>query len=172
MLPSLEQLNDDRQGGHRPEVVGCFINEGHVLMLYKKDYRLWQFPQGGIENKETLEAAFTREMLEELGAEFIGSIGKDLSCFWEDSMDFPPVSQESRELVTDRGEKVAMLGKKYYFVWVNAPQTTISLSETEFDDLAWLGFKEALGVSRLIYQTGKRRVTLAAVEKLHELGAI
>lgn len=74
---------------YRPSVVGVFINHsGNVLVLERVDTPgAWQFPQGGIEEKETPLTALRREMTEELGCENIRVMS---SSSQQISYDFPP----------------------------------------------------------------------------------
>ena len=45
--PSKEELDALRKEGIRPSVVGCFINNKKLLLVYQKTFNLWQLPQGG-----------------------------------------------------------------------------------------------------------------------------
>jgi hypothetical protein len=51
-FPSLEEIDQIRNSGFRPQIVGCFLNNKKILFLYKKNHDLWQLPQGGIDNGE------------------------------------------------------------------------------------------------------------------------
>jgi putative (di)nucleoside polyphosphate hydrolase len=52
-------------------VVGVFLNsEGKVLVCQRaNDLGSWQFPQGGVDEGESMDHALVREMKEELGTE-------------------------------------------------------------------------------------------------------
>ena len=56
-------------GKYRPNVAGLFTStDGRILVCERIDHRdSWQFPQGGVDEGEPLDAAFAREMEEELG---------------------------------------------------------------------------------------------------------
>jgi putative (di)nucleoside polyphosphate hydrolase len=54
--------------GYRPNVGIVLINNaGQVLWARRSRHDGWQFPQGGIEQGETLEQAAYRELYEEVG---------------------------------------------------------------------------------------------------------
>ncbi len=165
-IPSLEELDNIRKSGFRPQVVGCFLNEKNILFVFKKDYDLWQLPQGGIDNQEILERAVVREMTEELGDNFVEASSKQIEIIGENKVEFPSSTQNKRDLKTDDGEDVFMKGKKYFFTAVNTENTELDISETEFDDYKWVSYEQAIKLSDKIYQKGKKRITLDTLEKL------
>jgi len=79
-------------------VKGVIVQDGYVLVLRKanKTYeglkRYWEFPGGRIEEGETFEAAFQRELSEELPGVRLKSLGKLLHAEpvpkYEDYPDF------------------------------------------------------------------------------------
>lgn len=169
--PSIEDINLIRRSGFRPQVVGCFLNNKKILFLFKKEHNLWQLPQGGVDNGETLEEAMIREMNEELGSNFLENAGTD-SIIGMDEIEFPSETKNSRELKTDDGKSVFMKGKKYFFVAVNAKTEHLDIKETEFDDYRWCGNIKASELTALIYQSGKRRITEKALKILLDLGKL
>ncbi|MDP2631597.1 MAG: NUDIX hydrolase [Candidatus Uhrbacteria bacterium] len=169
---SLQKLNEIRASGYRPVVVGCFLYDQKILMLYKSEHGLWQLPQGGIDNNELLEDALFREMKEELGDALVKSANKSIEVFDRDVVEFPLNTQGSRELKTDDGKDVQMKGKLYFFAALSSSTNILNLDETEFDDYKWLVYSEAREVARGIRQKGKRRITIKAIEALHEIGKI
>jgi putative (di)nucleoside polyphosphate hydrolase len=55
---------------YRSSVLGVFVNEkNEVLVALRSDTHTWQFPQGGVEEGETMEQALYREMKEEIGCD-------------------------------------------------------------------------------------------------------
>jgi len=104
--PTISEIDQIRNEGFRPQIVGCFLNDKKILFLYKKKHDLWQFPQGGIDNGETVEVAFFREMAEELGEEFAKSCNKNILLIGSDEVNFPAHSQGSRELKNDTGQDI------------------------------------------------------------------
>ena len=66
MLPSFEPANP--LVNYRPNVAAILQNTvGKILVGERVDFRdSWQFPQGGLEAGETLEAGLQREVLEEI----------------------------------------------------------------------------------------------------------
>jgi len=170
-FPSLEEIDKIRKSGYRPQVVGCFLNDKKILFLFKKKYSLWQLPQGGIDNQESIEQAVNREMAEELGKKFAASI-KIISLVGHNQVEFPDKTKNSRDFKTDGGEKIFMKGKKYFFIAVDMDVADLNINETEFDDFKWLNFDNAIKLSETIYQRGKQRVTVDALNTLHNSGLL
>ncbi|MCX6761837.1 MAG: NUDIX domain-containing protein [Candidatus Moranbacteria bacterium] len=170
--PTISGIDQIRNGGFRPQIVGCFLHDKKILFFYKREYDLWQLPQGGIDNGEDIEIAFFREMREEIGSEFIEVCDKNISLFGEDKVEFPAHSQDSRELKNDAGKVIFMKGKKYFFVFVNTDTNAIDISQSEFDDFKWVSFEEGLVLCEKMQQKGKKRITLGALEKLRDLGLL
>jgi len=170
-LPSLDEIDQIRKSGFRPQVVGYFLNDKKILFLYKKEYNLWQLPQGGIDNQESIEQATTREMVEELGKEFVSSI-KINSLIGDNQVEFPNQTKNSRELKTDSGEDIFMKGKKYFFIAIDTGIADLNINKTEFDDFKWLDYNNAIKLSKTIYQRGKQRVTVDALNKLYNSGLL
>jgi len=169
----LEAIDEIRKSAYRPQVVACFIYQKKILFVYKKKYNLWQLAQGAIDNKETISEAIRREMTEELGGDFVNASDmENIQLIGMDEITFPAETQGSRELETDDGEKIFMLGKKYLFIVVPTKSATLNIQDTEFDDSKWLNYEDALYLARRIYQKGKKRITLKVIEKLRELDLI
>ncbi len=171
-LPTLSEIDQIRNEGSRPQIVGCFLSDKKVLFLFKKAHNLWQLPQGGIDNRETAEAAFFREMGEELGSEFVKTCDKDIMLFAKDTVSFPAHSQNSRDLKNDAGEDIFMKGKKYFFIYAKTKSATLDISKSEFDKFKWVSLEEGLILCDMIYQKGKKRITRSALQTLREQNLI
>ena len=66
MVEQLHSVSDD--DGYRPNVgIVLFNSTGQVLWARRSRHDGWQFPQGGIEQGETVEQAAYRELYEEVG---------------------------------------------------------------------------------------------------------
>lgn len=166
---SLEQLDAIRLEGFRPQAVGCIINEDKKLFLvYKEEYKLWQLPQGGIENRESIKAGLMREMAEELGKDFVGRCAAPKEFVVStDRVVFPPVKKKSRDLVTDEGKEVLMRGKHYFFCLLQLKGAAhFKIEDTGLDNYVWASYKQAKRLAEQIYQRGKRRITLGVLEVL------
>lgn len=164
----LKLIDKVRAGGFRPEVVGCFINNKKVLFMYAREHDLWQFPQGGIKNKESIENAIKREMFEELDPAFVGDCRLN-EIFYHDQIRF---KNFDKTLQLDNGKPIKIIGKEYIFIRIEAPNPRINITNTQFDDHKWCNRQEALAQTEKIYQEGKRRITRGAIEKLIALSII
>ncbi len=167
---SLAEIDKIRNQGLRPQAVGCILNGKKIFFLFKEKHNLWQLPQGGIDNQETIDQAIKREMKEELGEKFVNSCDQTTLIIGEDQVLFPTSTQNAKELRNDKGEKVFMKGKKYFFVLVNTNNSKINIKDTEFDDYQWLSLAEAMALANKIYQPGKKRITIKALNLLKEAG--
>ena len=165
--PSLGDLDNDRKEGLRPSVVGCFLNSGKILFVYQKIHQLWQLPQGGVDNKETLTEAFKREMIEELGSDFVKQTSFKPTFLSVDKIEFPPDKQGLRELKLDAGEPITMKGKKYYFLYATSSSTNLKFpTNEEYNDFKWVDYDEAKKLAETSAQGGKLRITTAVLENL------
>jgi 8-oxo-dGTP pyrophosphatase MutT (NUDIX family) len=170
--PITAEIDQIRKSGFRPQIVGCFLHEKKILFLYKRKHDLWQLPQGGVDNGNDINAAYLREMTEEIGSKFIDSCDKKISLFGEDKVEFPMHSQNSRELRNDAGQDIFMKGKKYFFVYVSANIDVIDISQSEFDDFKWVSFEDGLALCEEMQQKGKKRITIGALNQLRKLNLI
>lgn len=165
--PTLEELDKDRVEGLRPSVVGCFLNSGKILFVYQKNHKLWQLPQGGVDNGESIVQAFKREMAEELGENFVKQTSFKPTLLSVDKIEFPPDKQGLRDMQTDAGVDVVMKGKKYYFLYATSSSSNLIFpSDEEYNDFKWVSFDEAIELSKSSSQGGKLRITTAALEAL------
>lgn len=104
-----------------------------------------------------------------MGSEFIKNVDfKNIGLIGEEQLLFPASAQGSRDLKTDDGQEVFMKGKKYFFVFAPVKNPTIDISQTEFEEYRWLNYKDAVDMAESIYQKGKQRVTLKALDFLHD----
>lgn len=170
--PTLEELNALRCLGFRPQIIGCLLYHKEILFAYSNEHELWQIPQGGIENGEHPEEAFTRELTEEIGATVMNGIIGRPHLIMTDRIEFPPDAQGTKELFTDEGRQMLMKGK-FYFAYAAETQTpTVPIHETEFNETRWCDYAKASELTASIYQRGKRRVTQGVVEELFKRGLI
>lgn len=175
--PDAAELDRIRKKGLRPEVVGCFVNDKNVLFLYVDEYKIWQLPQGGIENNETVAEALNREMREELGNNFVSKCDRCIiigrcTFLGEDHVYFPPFTKVDRTITTSDGQEVPMSGKEYFFFAIQAQSQNINVNETEFDEHVWLPYEESHKLADTIVQKGKKRITKEAIEMLRQHGLI
>ncbi len=148
------------------EVVQDFVNNQKILLVYKQAHDLWQLPQGGIDNNETVEKAFFREFAEELGESFMRGCDKNIKMLGAKEVKFSHGKKNIRELNSDAGEQLDMKGKKYFFIAANVVNDRVDLSESEFDDYQWLTFAQAISQAQTITQPRKQLTTIKALNLL------
>ncbi len=170
--PTLEELDNLRKQGLRPSVVGCFLNNKKILLVYQKIHNLWQLPQGGVDNKLNLDQAFVKEMSEEVTEDFLKNTDPKIELIGEDRIEFPPSKQNLRDLQSDSGEKLEMKGKYYYFMLARANSTEITIGATEFDDYKWLSYDEAIKLIKDTSTGGKLRITSQILSKIKDKGLL
>lgn len=168
IIPDLSQLDATRRKGFRPNVVGCFLNDKRILLVYQKVYKLWQLPQGGIDNKESLQEAVMREMSEEVGDDFMHHVDVNFQLAGIDQIEFPPEKQDTRSLKSDDGTPQKMIGKKYYFMMTQALQSEIKIDSTEYDEYRWVTYDEAVRLVKMAGQGGKLRITTKVLSSLKD----
>jgi putative (di)nucleoside polyphosphate hydrolase len=148
---------------YRPGIVAVFRNDcsDRLLVCKRKGSQEWQFPQGGLEEEETLEQTLYREVLEELG-------NNDLEILERSSIpvryDFPS-DMQGKLTKTYRGQEHT------WFLCRYAPGMGPELakaSDDEFEAFQWVNPKEALGGiiawKRPAYQCGLAELGFVAVD--------
>lgn len=161
-----EKPDEIRKQGLRPVVVACILHDKKVLFVFKRDFNLWQLPQGGIEPFETPREAVKRELNEELGS-FAENIDyASFKIIGSDVVEFPKENQGQRDLITREGESIYMKGKKYYLAKMNTTDKNIEINESEFEKYRWVSLEESDNLVRHIYQKGKKRITQKALALL------
>lgn len=170
--PTLQDLDELRKQGLRPSVVGCFINDKKILLVYQKSFNQWLLPQGGIENKQSVKEAFIKELSEEVTEDFIKSCDPSINLVAVDKIEFPPSKQGLREMTTDNGDPVVMKGKYYYFFVAKTNSPQITLAATEFDDLKWLNFEEAYKLIKETNSGGRLRMVSNTLQLLKDKGLL
>lgn len=145
---------------HRPfrqNVVGCLVDgQGQILICRRKDPEPhfgtgehWQLPQGGVQEGETLDAAFKREILEETGVnnpEVLGDLPEAYHYDWP--------AELADEIYSNkyRGQTQSI-----FYARVGRDQT-IKLDDREFDAYRWVKKEDLLSAIHTFRQDLARLV--------------
>ncbi len=118
--------------GYRPNVAIVVVNkEGLILACRRSDgYKVWQFPQGGIEKGETVEEAMWRELEEEIGTCDVKLIGRLPGTI---TYDWPPHLHRRGHCGQEQTYFLVRLKK-------NAVINLDSHEDPEFDKTEWVNY--------------------------------
>jgi hypothetical protein len=106
-------------------------------------------------------------MSEELGEAFVKQTSFKPTLLSVDKIEFPPDKQGLRDMKTDAGEPVVMIGKKYYFLYATSASPNLNFpSDEEYNDYKWVDFEEAQELAKSSAQGGKLRITTTALDVL------
>ncbi len=165
---SQEEINNIRKSSFRPQIAVCLIYQKKVFMFFDDKYKLWQFPQGGIDNGDTIISAAKRELEEELGNDISNHIIGEPELLFEDKISFPEKLWGSRELKLDDGMKMFMKGKHFFYVALETDLPKLEMKKAEFSEYLLMNAKEADKLIDQIYQFNKQRISRKAIEFLKE----
>ena len=139
--------------GYRPNVgIVLFNNLGQVLWARRTRHDGWQFPQGGVEQGETIEQAAYRELFEEVGLrpQNVQLVGRTRQWLRYDV----PGKLRSRR-TTFRGQK-----QMWFLMRMLAADDKICLDHSavpEFDYWQWVDYwlpvKQVVAFKRTVYET-------------------
>ncbi len=168
----LLQFDTERKQGYRPSVLITLTCKKKLLVFYAKEYQQWVFPQTGIENGETFETTLMRLLTDEVGEYVIEKLASTLAMIGEKKSDFPNRVQGSKDLRTDSGEEVTMIGKKYYIFTAELEDDKIDITKSQFSDFWWFNEKEARFVFTDMLHVNKKEVMLFALDSLKQKGYV
>lgn len=168
----LIQFDNERKQGYRPSVLITLTCNKKLLVFYAKEYQQWVFPQTGIENGETFETTLMRLLSTEVGEYIIEKLASPLTMIGEKKSDFPNRVQGSKDLRTDSGEEVTMIGKKYYIFTAEVEDEGIDIQKSQFSEAWWLNEKEARFAFENMLHINKKEVLLFALDSLKQKGFV
>lgn len=168
MKISQDDINGIRRSSFRPQVAVCLVCDKKVFMFFDEKYKLWQFPQGGIDNGETIQSTIKRELEEELGNKISNHLIGEPKLLFEDKISFPERLWGTRELKLDDGMKMMMKGKHFFYVAIETDLKEFDLADGEFDNYRLLSYGEAELIIEQIYQFNKQRISRKAIKSLKD----
>ncbi len=136
-------LHPDLYPHYRPNVGIVLINRGgHVWLGRRAGSRApfnWQFPQGGVDDGEDLEAAARRELQEETGVVSADVLGHTEGWI---AYDFPAGFMGSKRARGFRGQRQVWFAMR--FTGEDAEVNLNAHHEPEFDAWRWADLAEGL----------------------------
>ena len=146
--------------GYRPNVGIVICNRrGQLLWAKRIGQSAWQFPQGGIDEDETIEQALFRELEEEVGLR-----GNDVSVLHRTTewlrYDLPKNYIRYHKNPLCIGQK-----QKWFLLGLEADDSQIELDkfgEPEFDDWRWVSYwypvNQVIEFKRDVYRRALREL--------------
>jgi mutator protein MutT len=123
---------------YRQSVYGFILNDkNQILLVFKKNSKMWDFPGGGIDTGESLEQAIRREVLEELGINNISILHISNLTY---KYDWPEKEMEKNFNKTG----VWRRGQEQHFVIIKleGADNEIRLQEEELLESRWVSFSD------------------------------
>lgn len=130
-------LNKTTQYPYRHGVYGLILNnKNQILLVFKKNSKMWDFPGGGVDENESLEQAIKREILEELGIANITILNVSKIT---NKYDWPEKEKEKHFNKTGIWRR----GQEQHFVTLKflGNDSEIKLQEEELLDFKWVDQK-------------------------------
>jgi putative (di)nucleoside polyphosphate hydrolase len=140
--------------GYRPNVGIIIINDEKKVLLAKRlNENAWQFPQGGINDKESTEDAMYRELKEEVGLSHNHILVIEKTKGWL-RYDVPKNWIRNNSQQKYRGQKQVWFLLK--FVGEDADIFLRNTTKPEFDNWKWVSYwtplKEVIDFKKSVYK--------------------
>ena len=135
-------MTEEDVSRYRPNVgVVLFNRRGEVWLgrrVHGRGPRNWQFPQGGIDPGEELEAAARRELYEETGVRSVEPLGRVEDWI---TYDFPPAVMRRGDARGFKGQRQAWLAMR--FTGEDSEVDLTAVPPAEFDRWRWATLEQA-----------------------------
>lgn len=158
-------MNDDALKNYRPNVgIVVFNAQNQVWIGYRYgmtgDFS-WQFPQGGVDAGEDLEAAALRELYEETGIKSVTLLGRTQDWI---VYDFPPDVLANKKIGRNfKGQKQIWFA--YRFTGDDSEINLMAHGEQEFERWEWCGLDSV--IDRVVpFKRGSYSTVIAEFKKL------
>lgn len=140
--------------GYRPNVGIVLCNKnGQVLWARRYGQNSWQFPQGGINDGESVEQAMYRELYEE-----VGLLRKDVRLLWA-SKSWLKYKLPKRLVRTDTQPTCIGQKQRWFLLQLVSTESAINLNTSktpEFDHWRWVSFwypvRQVVAFKRDVYR--------------------
>jgi putative (di)nucleoside polyphosphate hydrolase len=143
--------------------VGMIVSDGMGKLLWTKRIKqnAWQFPQGGIDEGESIEAALHRELYEEIGLE---ADDVDILACTKGWLRYRLPENMQRK---NTGSLFVGQKQKWFYLKLLADEKKISFDQSlhpEFDDLAWVNYwypaNQVIEFKRNVYHRALREFSI------------
>ncbi|MFA5954513.1 MAG: WecB/TagA/CpsF family glycosyltransferase [Patescibacteria group bacterium] len=133
---------------YRDSVVACIINcDGKVLLVERvDDSEHWQFPQGGVEKKESRDEAVLRELKEELGTDKFHIIGKSMPNVYRYTWKRSRHAHIDANAAYDRHYGYRGQKQTIFYVKFTGVDADLHLDQREHTISRWVSPKELIAV--------------------------
>lgn len=123
---------------YRQSVYAYIVNDNNqMLLVLKKNSKMWDFPGGGIDGNETLVEALGRELFEELGVSHYSiSLESELTYKY----DWP--ESERRKNFKKNGTWECGQEQHFYIIKPDKNDFKIKLQEEELTEFKWFDFSK------------------------------
>ena len=166
--PSLTTLKKLRHNNIRPEVMMCYYYNKSCLIALDKRWKVWTFPQGGINEGENARQALERETKEELGTTFFEHIAQPQKYELIGNGNISAIPNPDHKDIDKRN----LIGK-HFFIYAVAMETPCNVIRSEeLTGFRWETYHEMLKYIERVESLQKKKMMMKVLEIMRNKGYI